>query len=183
MELHGERIVIKAMEEGDAAALLSLEVRNKDFFQLFTGRRNAAFYTLGSRLDWIRQSMEMSREDKAYEFLIRLKDSGEVIGRIMLTEVARYNLQSCWIGYFLDKEHNGKGYMTEAVKLVVNYAFEHLKLHRIEAGVMPHNIASMKVLLKAGFHKEGIARKNVKINGRWEDHQILAIVNEKDGEG
>jgi [ribosomal protein S5]-alanine N-acetyltransferase len=97
----------------------------------------------------------------------------------MLTEVVRSNLQSCWIGYFLDKEHNGKGYMTEAVKLVVEYAFKDLNLHRIEAGVMPHNIGSMNVLLKAGFHKEGIAKKNVKINGTWENHQILAIINDK----
>lgn len=65
----------------------------------------------------------------------------------------------------MDQDHNGKGYMTEAVKLVVNYAFEELKFHSIEAGVMPNNTGSMKVLLKSGFHKEGIAKKNVKING------------------
>jgi ribosomal-protein-alanine N-acetyltransferase len=68
--------------------------------------------------------------------------------------------------------------MTEAVRLVVSYAFNELKLHRLEAGVMPHNIGSIKVLEKSGFHKEGIAKKNVKINGRWEDHQVLAIVND-----
>jgi ribosomal-protein-alanine N-acetyltransferase len=68
--------------------------------------------------------------------------------------------------------------MTEAVRLVVRFAFEQLKLHRLEAGVMPHNLGSIRVLEKAGFHKEGIAKKNVKINGRWEDHQILAIINE-----
>jgi [ribosomal protein S5]-alanine N-acetyltransferase len=68
--------------------------------------------------------------------------------------------------------------MSEAVRLIVTYAFEELKLHRIEAGVMPHNAGSIKVLLKAGFHKEGIARKNVKIDGTWQDHQVLAIINE-----
>ncbi len=83
------------------------------------------------------------------------------------------------MGYSLDQEHNGKGYTTEAAKLVVKYAFETLNLHRIEAGVMPDNIASIRVLEKAGFHKEGIARKNVKINGRLEDHQMLAILNPK----
>ena len=49
--------------------------------------------------------------------------------------------------------------MTEAVQLVVKFAFQELRFHRIEAGVMPHNRASIQVLLKAGFHKEGIARK------------------------
>lgn len=60
------------------------------------------------------------------------------------------------------------------------YAFDHLQLHRIEAGVMPHNKASIRVLEKAGFHKEGVAKKNVKINGKWEDHQVLAIINPED---
>ena len=57
---------------------------------------------------------------------------------------------------------------------------EKVKLHRIEAGVMPRNLASIRVLEKAGFHKEGIARKNVKINGKWEDHQLLAVINPND---
>ena len=75
--------------------------------------------------------------------------------------------------------HNGRGIMTEAVRLVVSYAFHDLKLHRIEAGVMPHNVASIKVLEKAGFHQEGISRKNVKINGEWQDHVLLAIINDE----
>ena len=71
--------------------------------------------------------------------------------------------------------------MTEAINFAVDYAFKELKLHRIEAGVMPHNKGSIKVLEKAGFHKEGIAKENVRINGRWEDHQTLAIVKNEDG--
>lgn len=69
--------------------------------------------------------------------------------------------------------------MTEAVKLIVDFAFHELKLHRIEAGVMPRNLGSMRVLEKAGFHK-GHRPKNVKINGVWEDHQVLAILNPDD---
>lgn len=122
--------------------------------------------------------MTIKEGDRGYVFLIVLRGTDQVIGEVILSEVVRDNLQSCWIGYFLDQEHNGKGYMTEAVKLVVTYAFDGLDLHRIEAGVMPHNAGSIKVLLKCGFHKEGIARKNVKINGRWEDHQTLAIIKE-----
>ena len=104
--------------------------------------------------------------------------NGDVlIGTIGLYQVIRGPRQSALLGYSLDQEHNGKGYMTQAANLVVNYAFDILKLHRIEAGVMPHNIGSIRVLEKAGFHKEGVARKSVEINGRWEDHQMLAILN------
>ncbi|HFJ9286865.1 TPA: GNAT family N-acetyltransferase, partial [Bacillus toyonensis] len=78
------------------------------------------------------------------------------------------------------REHNSRGYTTEALRLVVDFAFRELKLHRIEAGAMPSNIASIRVLEKVGFKKEGIAKENVKINGKWTDHQILAIINSLD---
>lgn len=179
MQLNGEHIFVKSVEESDVESLLALEVKNKNFFQLFTGVREESFYTNQGQLNRIKSEIESGIKDKGYLFLIGLQKSGEIIGEIFLSEVVRDNLQSCWIGYFLDKEQNGKGFMTEAVKLVVNHAFKELDFHRIEAGVMPHNTGSIKVLLKAGFHKEGIARKNVKINGYWEDHQTLAIIKDE----
>ena len=80
----------------------------------------------------------------------------------------------------MDKEHNTKGYTTEALQLVVDFAFRELKLHRIEAGAMLDNIASIRVLEKVGFKKEGIAKENIRINGKWTDNQILAIINSLD---
>lgn len=180
MLLQGKQIYVKPVEESDADALLKLEVENRDFFQRFTGLREEAFYTRQGQLERIQEALKSSKRDQGYLYVIGLRDTEEVIGEIMLTEVVRWNLQSCWIGYFLDQRHNGKGYMTEAVQLVVKHAFQELKFHRIEAGVMPHNLGSIKVLCKAGFHQEGIARKNVNINGQWEDHQTLAILNEED---
>lgn len=120
---------------------------------------------------------EDTKKDIEYRFGIFQINNDVLLGTIGLFHVFRGPSQSATLGYSLDQEHNGKGYTTEAVNLVVNYAFEILNLHRIEAGVMPNNIGSMRVLEKAGFHKEGIAIKNVEINGRWEDHQMLAILN------
>lgn len=120
--------------------------------------------------------------EEQYTFGIFLVDTDELIGIIELTEVVRGSLQSCWLGYCLDHSHNGHGYTTEAVRPVVDHAFEILKLHRIEAGVMPHNIGSIRVLEKAGFHKEGLSKKNVKINGRWEDHLHFAILSPNDSD-
>ncbi|UFJ41078.1 GNAT family N-acetyltransferase [Brevibacillus humidisoli] len=180
MKLQGKAINVALLEESDVEQLLRLEVNNKDYFQQFTALRQPSFYTYEGQWERVHTALDMIAQDKGYFFLIRLNGGSEqVIGEVILTEVMRHNLQSCWIGYVLDQAHGGKGYMTEAVKLVVDYAFKELDLHRIEAGVMPHNIPSMQVLLKAGFHKEGIARKNVKINNRWEDHQTLAIVREE----
>ncbi|PAD21204.1 RimJ/RimL family protein N-acetyltransferase [Terribacillus saccharophilus] len=176
----GETVVIEVrlIKEQDAEYLLSLELRNMEFFQLYTGKRDEHFYTLDGQRERIERAIASAAEDTGYYFVILL--NGNIIGIIMLSEVVRWNLQSSWIGYFLDKEQNGKGYMTEAVRQVVAIAFDELEFHRLEAGVMPHNIGSIKVLLKAGFHKEGIAKQNVKINGKWQDHQTLAIINPRD---
>ncbi|PAF21057.1 RimJ/RimL family protein N-acetyltransferase [Terribacillus saccharophilus] len=171
-------IEVRLIEEQDAEYLLSLELRNMEFFQLYTGKRDEHFYTLNGQRERIERAIASAAEDTGYYFVILL--NGNIIGIIMLSEVVRWNLQSSWIGYFLDKEQNGKGYMTEAVRQVVAIAFDELEFHRLEAGVMPHNIGSIKVLLKAGFHKEGIAKQNVKIKGKWQDHQTLAIINPRD---
>ncbi|GIO34533.1 MULTISPECIES: GNAT family N-acetyltransferase [Paenibacillus] len=174
-----QEIFIRQLELSDAEDCLKLEVENRDFFQLYGPLRDEKFFTMDGQIERIEKYVLLAKQDSAYSFGIFLADSKQLIGNVTLSEVARGNYQSCWIGYSLDRKHNGKGYMTKAVKLAVDYGFNELKLHRIEAGVMPHNIPSIKVLEKAGFHKEGIAIENVKINGRWENHQILAIVNNK----
>lgn len=179
MKYVGENIYVRLLDVSDAEAKLSLHVRNKAFFQLYSPSRDEQFYTLEGQVKMIENNVALSEMDERYSFGIFLKDTDELIGIVTLSEVLRGALQSCYIGYMLDEQQNGKGYMTESVKLAVDFAFRELELHRIEAGVMPHNLGSIKVLEKAGFHKEGIAVKNVKINGKWEDHQILAIVAEE----
>lgn len=176
MKLIGTNIYIRQLEVSDAAAMLELQMNNKDFFQTYSPTRLDGFYTIEGQIKVIEANIEQSKNDSRYSFGIFLNETDKLIGNVALSEILRGALQSCYIGYYLDQQQNGKGYMTEAVILVVDFAFNKLELHRIEAGVMPHNIGSMKVLEKAGFHKEGIAVKNVKINGKWEDHQVLAIV-------
>ncbi|MFL0270195.1 GNAT family N-acetyltransferase [Candidatus Clostridium radicumherbarum] len=176
MRINGEQIYIRYLNVLDTEAVLHLHLRNKEFFRKYSSTKNEDFYTLKIQEDIIKDNELKCEKDEKYSFGIFTKNSDELIGNIALTEVLRGSLQSCYIGYFLDMQHNGKGYMTESVKLVVKFAFEDLRLHRIEAGVMPHNIRSMCVLENAGFKKEGIARKNVNINGVWQDHQVLAII-------
>ncbi|MNR24376.1 putative ribosomal N-acetyltransferase YdaF [compost metagenome] len=78
----------------------------------------------------------------------------------------------------MDQAHNGKGYMTEAIQLILNFAFTEAGLQRVEAGVMPRNLGSIRVLEKAGFQREGLARKLLEINGVREDHVMFAMLVE-----
>lgn len=178
MRMDGDRIYIKLLRADDAEEVLALHLKNREFFKKFITTRDDEFYTLKKQEEIIEVSIAGSEKDEKYSYGIFLRDNNKLIGNITLSEILRHAFQSCYVGYYLDEEHNGKGYMSEAVKLVVKYALEELKLHRIEAGVMPRNARSMRVLEKAGFKKEGIARKNVQINGVWEDHQLLAIIAE-----
>ncbi|OGO77988.1 MAG: alanine acetyltransferase [Clostridiales bacterium GWB2_37_7] len=179
MKYTGKSIYIRLLQISDAEAVLSLHIRNREFFKAYSTTRNEDFYTVEAQRKILEDGILQREQDLKYAFGIFLIETDELIGNVTLAEILRGPLQSCFIGYYMDQNHNGKGYMTEAVRLTVDLGFNELKLHRIEAGVMPHNIRSMKVLAKAGFHKEGIARKNVNINGKWEDHQVLAIIAEE----
>jgi len=179
MDIMGSKIYLRYLKDTDVQALLDLNLRNMEFFQKYSPIHNDDFYTFEAQRKSISNMAEQREKDRQYCFGIFTKDRNELIGDVSLFQIFRGALESCLIGYSLDKQHNGKGYATEAVSLAVRFAFDELKLHRIEAGVMLTNIGSMRVLEKVGFHKEGIAQKNVKINGQWEDHQILAIISDK----
>ncbi|HSI67410.1 MAG TPA: GNAT family protein, partial [Planococcus sp. (in: firmicutes)] len=150
------------------------------FFENSSMTRYSDFYTLLIQEEIITRAAMLKENDQGYYFGIFKNDSGELVGLISLFHISRGALQNAFLGYAMDEQHNNKGYTTEAVNLAVNFAFQKLELHRIEAGVMPRNTASIRVLEKAGFHKEGIAIKSVQINGKWEDHQVMAIINPKD---
>ena len=173
-------VYIRPLTQADAKELLDLENRNRSFFESYSVHHPEDYWTLETQHKIIESSEKAAQKDSSYHFGIFKIDGDTLIGTISLFQVLRGPRQCALLGYSLDQAHNGKGFTTEATKLVVNFAFETLNLHRIEAGVMPHNIGSIRVLEKAGFHKEGIAMKNVKINGAWEDHQMLAIINPND---
>lgn len=178
MSLTGDKIFIRFFEDTDAEALLDLHLRNSEFFQKYSPTFDDDFYTIDSTRKYISDSVKQREEDKSYSFGICLKDNGKLVGDISIFHIFRGSLQKCLIGYSLDKQYNGNGYTTEAVSLIVEFAFNELHLHRVEAGVMLSNIGSMRVLEKSGFHREGIEQKGVKINGQWQDHQIFAMISD-----
>jgi ribosomal-protein-alanine N-acetyltransferase len=92
--------------------------------------------------------------------------------------VRRGVTQAAVLGYWLGLPFVRQGYMTAAVAAIAGYSFEDLRLHRLEAATMPNNAASVRVLERNGFRREGVARRLLKINGVWEDHVQHALVVE-----
>jgi ribosomal-protein-alanine N-acetyltransferase len=116
-------------------------------------------------------------DDLAYPFFIHDIQSGQLLGGLTLSNVRRGVAQMASCGYWIGENLTRRGYMTDAVRIVISYAFDHLRLHRLEAACLPSNEASIRLLKKCGFLEEGIARRYLKINGRWEDHLLFGLVS------
>jgi RimJ/RimL family protein N-acetyltransferase len=109
------------------------------------------------------------------------QEAEPLLGRIALTGIMRGAFMNAHLGYWIDGEYQGQGYATEAVGNAVALAFGALGLHRVQAAVMPHNAASLRVLAKLGFRKEGECARYLQIAGRWEDHHLFAMTREEWG--
>lgn len=179
MRMDSKEIYLRPLETADAEALLALQLRNKDFFRKTAPTHQEDFYTLDSQLEYIKKGIQQQENDQRYGFGIFLKENDLLIGNIMLAGIMRGPFQSCIMGYSLDQHYNGRGYISEAVRMVIDFAFNELKLYRIEAGVMPSNTGSIRVLEKAGFTREGLSRKNIEINGKREDHRVFSKLAEE----
>ena len=106
-------------------------------------------------------------------FLIRREDD-TLLGAITLDNVRRGPSQAATLGYWIGAPHARQGYMREAIRGLVGYAFETLDLSRIEAACLAENSASRGLLEKCGFKYEGVAQAYLQINGRWRNHVLYA---------
>ena len=122
---------------------------------------------------------KLSINDEAYSFLIFEKPNLQLIGEININNVQRGVVQSCSIGYWISENKMGLGLMSEAISLIKEFSFDELELHRIEAACLEKNQRSLNTLKKNHFNIEGVAKKYLKINGKWQDHVLLSCINEK----
>jgi ribosomal-protein-alanine N-acetyltransferase len=106
--------------------------------------------------------------------------SREVLaGEINLSSVQRGPFQSAYVGYWIDQAQAGHGYMPESLVLVARFAFEHVRMHRIQVSIIPRNHRSRRVVEKLKLREEGIAQRYLEINGVWEDHIRYALTVEE----
>ena len=133
-------------------------------------------YTKDNAEFWLQLYKDGIKNENQYIFAIRLKDSGEIIGGIDLGIDKRFNKAE--LGYWLDQSYWNQGYTTEAVKAIISFGFEKLKLKRIFATYFDFNTSSGKVMEKAGMKKEGILICHTFKNGEYQNHILYSIINE-----
>jgi ribosomal-protein-alanine N-acetyltransferase len=105
------------------------------------------------------------------------KSDGAVMGAINVSEIVRGNFRSAYLGYYMGAAHAGQGHMTEALRLTIRHAFRVLELHRVEANIQPGNTASIRLVKRAGFRREGFSPRYLRVCGRWRDHERWALVS------
>lgn len=174
-----KRVNIRFFTAEDAEELLDMQLRNRDIFENISVGRNESYYTLKGQTELIARYTQAKEHRQRYSFGIFLNETAELIGDISLVEVIMDSTKKWILGYVMDGSHHGKGYMTEAIGLVLEYAFEEAGIRRIEAGAKPENAGSIRVLEMAGFQRvEAEAHHKVLINGKAEDHIMFYLENE-----
>jgi ribosomal-protein-alanine N-acetyltransferase len=119
--------------------------------------------------------LERAREESFEPMLACLLDDGAIVGFFNISQIVRGPLQSAFLGYGAVAAYAGRGYMTEGMRLVLRRAFTELGLHRLEANIQPGNAASIALVKRCGFVREGFSERYLRIAGRWRDHERWAI--------
>jgi len=179
--LAGERVFLRSPERGDYEAWAALRARSRNFLAPWEpswppdALSRAAFRARLARYseDW--------RTDQGYNLFIFAHDE-TLIGGVSLSNLRRGVSDTASLGYWVGEPFARQGYMTVALPLVLNFSFDRLRLHRVEAACLPSNIPSRSLLVRAGFQQEGYARQYLCIEGKWQDHLLFAILRE-DWEG
>jgi len=168
--IEGKRIFLRSPQAKDQAEYLALNRRSASF--------NRGLASPPTQPEQFAAFLERCRVDTTACFFICRRTDGVILGYISLSEIVRGGFQSAYLGYYMGAEFAGQGYMTEAVALMLRYAFVDLKLHRVEANIQPGNVASIALVKRAGFMKEGFSRRYLKICGRWRDHERWTMLAE-----
>lgn len=169
MELQGTNFIIRGWKKGDEISLQK-NAGNPNVSRFLLDRFPSP-YTMEAAVSWVNNLLE---QDPLVNFAITIDD--QVVGGIGIELRHDVYRKTGLIGYWLSEELWGKGIITEAVKLITRYAFEHLDVIRLQAGVLEKNPASMRVLEKAGYIKEGVLRNAAIKRGEIMDEHVYAIL-------
>lgn len=174
--LKGERLYLRPPTGSDYPAWSSLRAQSRAFLTPWEPTWPADDLSRLAFRRRLRRYQRDMREDDGYAFFLFRSSDHVLLGGLTLAHVRRGVTQSCSVGYWMGEPHAGCGYMSEAVRVVVRFVFATLHLHRLEAACLPTNAASIRLLEKVGFRREGYARSYLCINGIWQDHLLYGLV-------
>jgi ribosomal-protein-alanine N-acetyltransferase len=170
----GPGVTLRAPQTGDHGEWAALRETSRAFLVPWEPTWPSDDLTRGAFRRRLKRYAEDARSDLAYAFLIFRSDDNALVGGLTLANIRRGVAQAGSIGYWIGAPFARKGYMTAAMRALVPFCFGSLRLHRLEAACIPANSASVSLLEKTGFQREGYARSYLCINGVWQDHLLYA---------
>lgn len=174
-ELDGFRVTLKFPAPDDYTKWSRVRAKNQKFLTPYEPEWPEDCLTktfFARRLE--RQQRQWNTGSGAF-FLIHHKTDRDIIGGINLNDIRLGAARHATLGYWLDEDYQGQGYMAESARLVIDYAFNVLKLRRLNAASLPQNDRSKHLLEKLGFEEEGYAKAYLQINGQWQDHILFGL--------
>jgi ribosomal-protein-alanine N-acetyltransferase len=175
----GRRVALRAPRSSDARRIVQIRTRSRHFLAPWVSVPSPDEFEVEATRARLAQERHDFRGDRHYRFVMTDRPDGEAIGRVSLSQVFRGVFQNAYLGYWIDVEHKGRGFMTEGVRLALGAAFGPLGLHRVQAAILPDNEASLAVANKVGLRLEGRAERYLQIAGVWRDHLLFAITVEE----
>ncbi|WP_114937215.1 GNAT family N-acetyltransferase [Mucilaginibacter endophyticus] len=168
-----ERLVLRRFTYDDAADLFEMR-SNETVMQYISRPLNK---TIGDAVGLIDVIEDLLSKNDGITWCICLKNSNKYIGSIGFWRIEKNNHRA-EIGYLLNPVYQGQGIMQEAVTAALDYGFNVLRLHSVEARVSPGNIASIKLLLKNKFVQEAYFKEDHLFNGRFNDTMIYSLLTQ-----
>ncbi len=168
----GEGVVLRPPQTTDYGVWAALREASREFLIPWEPTWPADDLSRSAFRRRLRRYAEDLRTDQGYAFLIIRSFDDVLLGGLTLANIRRGVAQAGSLGYWIGLPFVRQGYMTAAVRAVIPFAFDTLRLHRLEAACIPTNAASMRLLEKNGFVREGYAREYLCINGIWQDHLL-----------
>lgn len=180
LPIEGKRVYLRLPERSDFSAWRELRMESRSFLQPWEPSWAPDELSRISFLGRIGRYERDFAQGQAVPLFLLAREDDSLLGGVTIGYIRRGAAQSCMLGYWMGQRHAGRGYMSEAISLVVPHIFRSMKLHRIEAACIPENTRSIHLLEKAGFRREGCLREYLKINGVWRDHLMFARVAHRD---
>ena len=174
LAIRGQNILLRPPMMSDHEQWAALREESRDFLTPWEPIWPADDLTRAAFRRRLKRYDEDQRTDQSYALLIFKSDEDALVGGITLANVRRGVAQAGSIGYWVGARYARQGYMTAAMRALIPFAFDSLRLHRLEAACIPTNAASIALLEKTGFEREGYAREYLCINGVWADHLLYA---------
>jgi [ribosomal protein S5]-alanine N-acetyltransferase len=177
----GEGVILRTPQATDHTEWAALRERSRDFLTPWEPTWPTDDLSRSAFRRRTRRYAEDLRSDQSYAFLIFRSSDGRLVGGLTLANVRRGVAQAGSLGYWMGLPYIRHGHMTAAVRAVIPFAFNTLRLHRLEAACIPTNTASIRLLENAGFVREGYAREYLCINGIWQDHLLYGRLKDSRG--